>query len=137
MNIQQYDPATLQLISSNVTGVDFGIAYQGNPSDEIVLIKPVKTIENNFLQLELFLQNDGGLTQSQYRYLLQDQVTGIPARSDLTGEFLQTDFPSFSGDGSASFNSMTPEYAWLDVKAGDSEINSSSNVEFSFVFEYN
>jgi hypothetical protein len=137
MKVQQYDPTTLQLIKDSATGLDFGVLFQGNPSPDLALIKPMPTIENNFLSLEMFLQNNGGLSQSQFRYLFQNEPLSIPSRDQITGSFSLVQNPSTSDSGSASFDPENPQFAWLDISVGDKETSQSSDVNYTFVFEYN
>jgi hypothetical protein len=137
MKIQVYNSETLQLEQDDATGVDFGTVYQGNPSDKVCLIKPARTIENNFLQLSMFLQDSAGLGNSQYRYLLQDTVTGTPDRNELTGTLELQQAPVLSDSGAAVFSPESPEYAWLDLNAAGQDRSSTGSANYRFVFEFN
>lgn len=137
MKIQVYNPSTFLLEQDDATGIDFGTVYQGNPSDELILIRPARTTENSFLQLSMFLQDDGGLVNSTFRFLLQDQLTNVPDRNYLTGVFSVQESPALSDSGGAVFTPSSPEYAWMDVSAAGQDTSSTGSANYRFVFEFN
>lgn len=140
MQIRAYSPQTGNLLSSDITGIDFGIIHQGEHCASPVLIQPFKTDEDLFTGILLYLQNNGGYSQSQFGYMVSsDLITGV--ESDIpgaTGPVISDYFVLVSdatGPGGISGNPC--DYIWLDVQVGLTETGSTNNVNYRFVFEYN
>jgi len=138
MKVQTYNPNTLLLDQDSVTGVDFGTVFQGNHCEEVVIVRPQTTTEANFLQLKMFLQDQGGFTQTEFGHYQNEVLTGgiTPGSPYLSDNFALTTNPQITGDG-VDFNASNPEYLWLDAETGDREKGSSDTVNYRFVFEYN
>lgn len=139
MKVTLYDPTTEAVLDEAITGLDFGTVFQGNHSDLPMLIRPSKTDETAFEQIMLFLQNDGGLTQSSFGYRLNAVISGgVPAgNAYLSDHFVRTASPSLTGEGGVAFNAASPEYMWLDVEIGGAEKGQTDAVNFQFLYEFN
>lgn len=149
MKIQAYSPQTGELIADSISGINFGNILQGEHCISPVLILPVKTTEDLFTSLILYLQNNGGYSQSAFGYFLSsDLITGITSyiSSDVTGEisdhFTLVSDPSYASDatggiGIYSLSDQPCDYIWLDVQVGQQETGSTTNVNYRFIFEYN
>lgn len=147
MLIASYDPVTMDTLSSDVTGVDYGAVIKGYHTANVAVIKPtLGGGESNFLKLALFLENNNGLNHTVFgKFKSLRPITGItPGSNYLSDYFIQvtgisdpSQIDVNSGIGLV-FNATTPEYAWLDAQVGRSETaTGSTNVNFRFVFEYN
>jgi len=128
MQINRYDPDTLSLLQSNITGVPFGNTLQGNHCKSVMLVKPEKTTEVEITDLSLFLNSQGAYTQSSFGYLISGGLpTGIlPGSPVMSNHFV-------SGEGVPM---QDGDYAALDVQAGDNESGSYPGVSFKFTFDY-
>ena len=144
MRIRAYSPQTGNLVAEDITGINFGLVRQGTHGVLPVCIRPVKETED-ISGLELYLQNDGGFSSSEYGYFHSaDFIAGVRSyTSGLTGNVISDHFtvvtnpPSVTGGISLGLNaSGESEYVWLDVQAGASETGSTSTVNYRFVFEY-
>ncbi len=149
MKVASYNPVTMNQVSSDVTGIDFGTVIKGKHSSKVVSIRPFldDTVpENTFLKLALFLENNNGLSRTVFgKYKSSSPITGITPGSDyLSDYFIQitgisdiSQIDTHSGIGLV-FNETAPEYAWLDAQVGlyDSAVG-QTNVNFRFIFEYN
>jgi hypothetical protein len=144
MKIRAYSPQTGNLVSEDITGINFGLVRQGQHGVLPVLIRPVKEAED-ISGLELYLQNNGGFNSSEYGYFNSpDFVSGVRSYvSGVTGNVISDHFtvvsnpPAPTGGVPISLNGVGEgEYIWLDVQAGASETGSTSTVNYRFVFEY-
>jgi len=144
MKIRAYSPQTGNLVAEDITGINFGLIRQNQHGSLPVCIRPVKDTED-ITGLELYLQNNGGFSSSEYGYFhSSDFISGIRSyTSGLTGNVISDHFtvvtspPSVTGGVSIGLNaSGEGEYVWLDVQAGASETGSTSTVNYRFVFEY-
>lgn len=142
MKISRYNPATLALISEDITGLDFGSMTLGNFCPNVLLIKPVAEDEV-LTQLGLYLEDRAGLDHTRFGlYKSATGATGItPGDSRLNTYLLESlgvsDYTQFS-DNRVSYDVGDPEFTWLDAKAGLNETTlGGSTVNFRFVFEYN
>ena len=144
MKIETYNPTNMQMVSSDVTGVDFGNVVRGNHNTSAVVIRPVAD-GGTFDQLALFLENAGGLTHCQFgKYVNSAAVTGItPGDPQLSDYFVEaagiSDVSQIAGlsDNGIVLDAGAPEYIWVDVEAGVGETNlGAQSVNFRFVFEY-
>lgn len=144
MKIEAYNPADMQKIADDITGVDFGAVVLGNHNSEAVVIRPVAD-GGTFNQLALFLEDDNGLSHCQFgMYKSATPVAGIlPGDPRLSDYFIETmgisdasQIAEYSDQGLV-LDAGTPEYVWLDVEAGTGETNlGASTVNLRFVFEY-
>jgi hypothetical protein len=140
MKIRAYSPQTGNLISDDISGINFGNIRQGEHSVSPVLIQPVNTSEDLFSNLLLYLQNNGGYSQSEFGYLVaSDMSTGVSSyTSDTTGTVISDHFMVVSdATGSGGVPLVACDYIWLDVQVGVTETGSTTNVNYRFIFEYN
>lgn len=140
MEIRAYSPQTGNLLSESITGINFGNIRQGQHCFTPVLIQPVKTAEDEFDDMILYLQNNGGYNQSQFGYrVASDLMTGVQSYTiGATGPVISDHFTLVSDATGPGGVSVTPDdYVWLDVQVGATETGSTSSVNYRFVFEYN
>lgn len=142
MKISQYNPTTLALLSDDITGLDFGSMTLGNFCPDVLLIKPVAEDED-LTMLGLYLEDRAGLDHTRFGlYKSATGATGIvPGDSRLNTYLMESpgvsDYTQYS-DNRISYDTVDPEFTWLDAKAGTNEtVLGSSTVNFRFVFEYN
>jgi hypothetical protein len=140
MKIRAYSPQTGNLISEDITGINFGNIRQGEHCVSPILIQPLKTDEELFDGILLYLQNNGGYTQSQFGYFVSsDLFTGVNSDDPgATGTIISDHFSLVSdATGAGGVSSQSCDYIWLDVQVGLTESGSTSNINYRFVFEYN
>ena len=144
MKIKVYNPTNGNLISDGPTGLSFGNVKAGQHSNIPVLIKPYKTTENNFLEMKMFLQNNGGLNSSSFGYFVSDQfVTGVDYTTYLTGHFSLASgvtglgYTGVTGVGIALSGGQPADFVWLDIAIGAYESGATSSINYRFVFDYN
>jgi hypothetical protein len=150
MQVRAYDPQTGNLIADDITGINYGNIRQGEHCASPVLIQPVNTSEDVFTSVVLYLQNNGGYSQSQFGYLVaSDLYTGVQSSDGIATGMVISDHFTLVSDTSVSDASdlggvslylvcdQLCDYIWLDVQVGGSETGSTSNVNYRFVFEYN
>lgn len=140
MIIRAYSPQTGNLISESITGINYGNIRQGQHCASPVLIQPVKTTEDEFDAMLLYLQNNAGYNQSQFGYrVASDLTTGVQSQvSGATGPVISDHFTLVTGATGPGGVSVVPDdYVWLDVEVGATETGSTNLVNYRFVFEYN
>lgn len=142
MKINAYSPRTGTLISEGVTGITFGNVKQGLHCVVPIVIKPIKTSENEFTQMKVFLQNNGGFNSSNFGYFLSSTfVTGVAAGSSyLSDNFVLEANPSATGVNGVELDLVSgipADYVWLDVQVGALETGSSSTINYRFSFDFN
>ena len=145
MKIRAYSPKTGNLLAEDITGINFGNVRQGEHGVLPVLIRPVKETEN-ISGLEMYLQNNGGFSSSQYGYYVNsDFYTGVRSYvAGVTGGIPITDHfttvpspPSITGGVSINLNvDGEGDYIWLDVESGSYETGSTNTLNYRFIFEY-
>lgn len=142
MKISRYNPSSMDLISDDITGIDFGNIVLGRFCESTVVIKPEAEAEQLVL-LGMYLEDRAGLDHTRFGlYKSQTATAGIlPGDSRLNTYLLEaagvSDYSQFS-DYRVSYNPENPEYTWLDARVGTNEtVFGNSNVNFRFVFEYN
>lgn len=140
MRIRAYSPQTGNLLSESITGINYGNVRQGQHCFTPVLIQPVKTAEDEFDAMILYLQNNAGYNQSEFGYrVASDLTTGVQSYvSGATGPVISDHFTLVSDATGPGGVSVSPnDYVWLDVQVGATEAGSTSSVNYRFVFEYN
>lgn len=141
MKINAYNPKTGSLISNGVTGITFGNVKQGLHCAVPVVIKPFRTTETAFIQMKLFLQNNGGFNSSNFgHYLSTPFITGIQAGSNyLSDNFIVNSTPSVTGVNGVPVEVVSGDiskYIWLDVQVGALETGSSSTINYRFSYDF-
>lgn len=142
MKINAYSPRTGTLISDGITGITFGNVKQGLHCVVPIVIKPIKTSENAFTQMKMFLQNNGGFSSSHFGYFMSSEfITGIAAGSAyLSDNFVVESNPSITGVNGVDLDitsGVPSDYVWLDVQVGALETGSSSTINYRFSFDFN
>lgn len=145
MRIESYNPADMQVVHSDVTGVDFGTAVKGNHASEVVAIRPVLEMGDVLTALALFLENDAGLDHTQFgKYKSHIATQGIePGSAYLSDYFTEqnglSDIMSAwaVSDQGLVLDPSNPEYIWMDAGVGSTEDQfGASTTNFRFIFEY-
>ena len=144
MIINTYNPSTMALAESDVTGLDFGDVVKGQHNSEPVVIKPELEFGDSFSQLSLYLEAVNSLTHSQFgKYKNSEAITGLQSGGDyLSDNFVAqpgiSDFFDFesTSDAGLILDPDNPEYIWMDVQAGTGESSGEGSINFRFVFEY-
>lgn len=143
MKVSAYNPQNGTLIADAISGISFGNVRQGQHSTP-VLIRPGRTVETNFTEMKLFLQNDGGLSASQFGYYVSDEfLTGIDYTNHLTGALTLatgvtgTGYTGVTGVSIGIVGGNPVDYVWLDAEVGVSETGATSTINYRFVFEFN
>ena len=147
MKIRAYSPRTGNLLQDDISGLNFGNIQKGMHGALPVVIRPLKTTEDTFNEMRLYLQNNGGYNQSQFGYLLSDQfvanVRSYTPETYTSDEVYVSDH--FSVNPYASGLDGVPitidghgngDYIWLDVQVGALETGSTTNINYRFTFEY-
>lgn len=144
MKIKVYNPSNGNLIADGPSGISFGVVRAGYHGSLPVLIKPFKTTENNFTEMKLFLQNNGGLNSSKFGHFTSDGfIPGVDYTNYLSDHFsLATGvtglgFSGVSGLDISIVNGEPTDYIWLDLEAGSFENGATSTINYRFVFDYN
>ena len=144
MKIRAYSPKTGNLVADSITGLNFGNVRQGQHCVIPIVIRPVLE-EESITGLEIFLQNNGGFSNSEYGYYTDpDFITGVQSYvAGLTGAVISDHFtvvpvPSggVTGGVSIGLNDIYGDYVWLDVQSGVFESGSTSTINYRFMFEY-
>jgi hypothetical protein len=142
MKISRYNPVNMNLISGDITGIDFGSIRLGTFCNQTVVIKPVAESEN-LTSIGLYLEDRGNLNHTRFGlYKSQTATPGINPGDARLNTFLQeapgvSDYNQFTGYR-VTLTPGNPEYAWLDAKPGTNETAfGASALNFRFVFEYN
>ena len=142
MKVSRYNPATMALISDDITGIDFGTVVIGKFCDNTMVIKPVAETEDLTL-LALYLEDRASLDHTRFGlYKSQTEITGInPGDSRLNTYLIEapgvSDYSQFS-DYRVAMDPDNLEYTWLDAKVGTNETSfGAASINLRFVFEYN
>lgn len=139
MRIRAINPQTGSTLSESITGVNFGNIRQGEHCASPVVVQPITTSEDEFDDMVLYLQNNGGYNQSQFGYRVSSTFTS-DVRSysvGVTGPVISDHFTLVSdASGSGGVNIELSDFIWLDVQVGATETGSTSNVNYRFTFEY-
>lgn len=147
MKIGAYSPRTGNLLTDDITGINFGNIHQGEHSVLPVLIRPEKEDED-ITGLELYLQNDGGFEETEYGHFVHPSFVPVksfdPAVTGLTGYYFISDHfvevpnpPDVTGGVPVNiYNDQYGDYIWLDAQAGFAETGGTSSINYRFIFEY-
>ena len=146
MKIGAYSPYNGQLLAEVVCGLNFGNVRQDEHCVLPVVVRPLLEDETA-ISLELYLQNNGGFSQTQFGY-----YTAPEFRSDVRSyegviavgtTYISDHFPLVSDPPQPSGGVHLDidgegygDYVWLDVQAGATETGGSSSINYRFIFEY-
>jgi hypothetical protein len=128
MQVNKYDPNTLTLLQSDITGIHFGDTLQGDHCKTVHVVRPEKTTESEISELSLFLANQGAYNKSSFGYLVSGGMpTGVlPGSPVMSNHFV-------SGMG---VSMQDGDYALLDIQAGDTEKGDYPGISYRFTFDY-
>lgn len=133
MKIKIFNPTTGDEIADNPSGFSFGNVVAGQHSDIPVLIKPELTDETGVDTMKVYLENDGGLANTEFGYFVSDNFTSGIDHSN----YLSDHFVTGSGVDIAIDGGEPTDYVWLDINPDETESGSVSDLNYRFVFEYN
>lgn len=146
MKIGAYSPRSGKLISSDITGINFGNVSAGNHSVLPVLIRP--EIESEVISgLDLYLQNKGGFQYTNYGYFTSSDFVQVysydTAYTGLTGVYFMSDHftentsaTGVTGQVHLNLTNTYGDYVWLDVQPSALETGGTESINYRFVFEY-
>lgn len=144
MKVSLYNWTNGDIVADSITGISFGNVKQGQHCDPPVLIKPGKTVENAILEMKLYLQNNGGLSQTQFGYYTSDQyLSGTDWTNRITNHFelasgvTGLDYNDVTGLQISISDGEPADFIWLDAEVGSFESGATSSINYRFVFEFN
>lgn len=143
MKIQLCNPATGTIISPDVAALYFGSVEAGKHCAVPILVKVEGDADKNYTAMKLFLENDGGLKDSQFGYLASTEFSGGVTSSALTGHFAvapgvsNANYTVTPGLPITLVDGQPADYIWLDIEAGTDELGTTSSINYRFIFEYN
>jgi hypothetical protein len=137
IKISTYHPATMALLEDSATGgISLGSVAAGNHNTTAIVVKP-SALSGSFSSINLYLESKGSFTSSNFGYYKSiEGITGIVPGSDyLSDNFLQV--PSVTGydAGGIALSPSNPEYVWLDVEVGATDIATDS-ANYRFVYDF-
>lgn len=147
MKIGAYSPKTGQLLSEDITGINFGNVHKGEHSVLPVVIRP-EIEEEDITGLEMYLQNNGGFDETEFGHF--EHETFVPVRSYdplFTGDtgyyyisdhFVEVpDPPDVTGGVPLDvYGSGYSDYVWVDVNPSLLETGGTNSINYRFIFEY-
>jgi hypothetical protein len=148
MKVSFYNPANGALVAEAATGFTFGAVRRGSHCDSPILIRPAKTVENNILEMKMFLQANGGLDHSHFGHFTSDGfVTGVDYTNILSDHFtLATGVTGWPVSGASGVSGLDivcasgqPQgYVWLDLEVGENEVAvGRKSMNYRFCYDYN
>jgi hypothetical protein len=137
--VEAYNPFDMSLLSSDITGLNFGTIIKGSYCQHTAVIKPI--IVGDMSALSIFLENNGGFNHAMFGCAkASDAITGIYPGDPRISDYFITD-PGVSdfttSDYGLSLDPIHPEYIWLDLNIGSNSIVGAGTANYRFVFEYN
>jgi hypothetical protein len=147
MKIGAYSPRTGNLLSEDITGINFGNVHKGEHSVLPILIRPERDAEI-ISGLEMYLQNNGGFNQTEYGYFVFSGFVPVESwdshTSGDTGVYFISDHfvevpnpPDMSNGVQININhDGHGDYVWLDVNPSLLETGGTSSINYRFIFEY-
>jgi hypothetical protein len=147
MKIGAYNPRTGELLSENITGLNFGNVQKGKHSVLPVLIRP-EIEDEAIVGLEMYLQNNGGFGQTEFGFFTHSDFvlvesynpgsTGTPGYYAMSDHFVQVPLPP-DITGGVPLNVYAgnfTDYVWLDVNPSAIETGGTTTINYRFIFEY-
>lgn len=147
MKIGAYNPRTGELLSEDISGINFGNVQKGHHSVLPVMIRP-EVEDESIVGLELYLQNNGGFDETEFGYFTHSDfvlvesydpaVTGTPGYYYISDHFVEVPSPpDITGGVPLSVYSGTySDYVWLDVNPSSIETGGTTTINYRFIFEY-
>lgn len=147
MKIGAYNPRTGELLSEDISGINFGNVQKGHHSVLPVMIRP-EVEDESILGLELYLQNNGGFDETEFGYFTYSDfvlvesydpaVTGTPGYYYISDHFVEIPTPPdiTGGVPLSIYEGTYSDYIWLDVNPSSIETGGTSTINYRFIFEY-
>lgn len=126
--------------------ISFGTVRRGYHCGSPVLIRFSKSVENNLIGVKLFLQDDGGLSGTQFGYYVSPGFTGgLDYTNLVTNHFViepgssGAEYPAdnLSGVSLGVTGGQFTSYVWLDVEVGAGDNLGTSQASYRLVYDYN
>ena len=147
MKIGAYNPRTGELLSEDISGINFGNVQKGHHSVLPVMIRP-EVEDESIVGLELYLQNNGGFDETEFGYfthsdfvLVESYVTGstgTPGYYYISDHFVEVPSPPdiTGGVPLSVYSGIYSDYVWLDVNPSSIETGGTTTINYRFIFEY-
>lgn len=147
MKIGAYNPRTGDLLSEDISGINFGNVRKGQHSVLPVMIRP-EVEDETIVGLEMYLQNNGGFNQTEFGYFkhsdfvlvesYDSDVTGTPGYYPISDHFIVvSNPPDITGGVPLNvYDGTYTDFVWLDVNPGSTETGGTSTINYRFIFEY-
>jgi hypothetical protein len=147
MKIGAYNPRTGELLSENISGLNFGNVQKGHHSVLPVLIRP-EIEDENLVGLEMYLQNNGGFNETEFGYFTHSDFVLVesynPGSTGTPGYYYMSDNfevvptpPDITGGVPLNvYGSSFTDYVWLDVNPSAIETGGTTTINYRFIFEY-
>lgn len=142
MKIEAYNPETGQLLSEDISGINFGSVWQGKSCAVPILLR-LKREGEAADSVEMFLQNNSGYSGTAFGYYKSQSFVTVKSQvsvpesgvSYITDQFQLVEEP-VAGQGVVLdfYEDDYSDYIWLDVKPGTDEAGVASKVNFRFLF---
>jgi hypothetical protein len=147
MKIGAYNPRTGDLLSENISGINFGNVRKGKHSVIPVVIRP-EIEDEAIIGLEMYLQNNGGFYQTEFGYFTSSdfvqvesydlEFTGDTGYYFISDHFVDVPFPpDITGGVPLTIHEGNySDYVWLDVNPSSIETGGTTTINYRFIFEY-
>lgn len=147
MKIGAYNPRTGELLSENISGLNFGNVQKGHHSVLPVLIRP-EIEDEDLVGLEMYLQNNGGFNETEFGYFTHSDFvlveSYVPGSTGTPGYYYMSDNfdvvpapPDITGGVPLNvYTSNFTDYVWLDVNPSAIETGGTTTINYRFIFEY-
>jgi hypothetical protein len=147
MKIGAYNPRTGELLSEDISGINFGNVQKGHHSVLPVMIRS-EVEDESIIGLELYLQNNGGFDETEFGYfthsdfvLVESYVTGstgTPGYYYISDHFVEVPSPPdiTGGVPLSVYSGIYSDYVWLDVNPSSIETGGTTTINYRFIFEY-
>jgi hypothetical protein len=147
MKIGAYNPRTGELLSENISGLNFGNVQKGHHSVLPVLIRP-EIEDEDLVGLEMYLQNNGGFDETEFGYFTHSDfvlvesynpgTTGTPGYYYMSDNFEVVPIPPDITGGVPLnvYGDNYTDYVWLDVNPSAIETGGTTTINYRFIFEY-
>lgn len=156
MKIEAYNTKTGQLLSGDVSGINFGDIIQGDKTKIPLLVRLKKDGEEVY-NAEIFLQNNGGYNNTEFGYFINKDFVQVRSAGSTEEEMCDGCTEDYPCEGSTEecyyitekfelnenpvkgegitlyFYEESSDYLWLDAKPGLNEAGNSSRINFRFL----
>ena len=147
MKIGAYNPRTGELLSEDISGINFGNVQKGHHSILPVVIRP-EIEDESLIGIEMYLQNNGGFYETEFGYFTHSDfvlvesydvgATGTIGYYAMSDHFVEVPFPPDITGGVPLnvYGDNYTDYVWLDVNPSAIETGGTTTINYRFIFEY-